>query len=108
MNFKATPQIGLASMFLIQLLVCSTLHAQMLSAVALPDAPGESRGNLSTSSSSSNDLSSAGDQSTANPNPPPASDPSQAQGQQTKRILGIIPNFRAVSANTKLPPQSVK
>src|SRR5258707_188013 len=99
MNFKTTPHIGLASMFLIQLLVCSTLNAQMLSAVALPDAPGtESRGNLSISSSSSNDLSSAGDQSTANPNPPPASDPSQSQGQQTKRILGIIPNFRAVSA----------
>jgi hypothetical protein len=33
-----------------------------------------------------------------------------ASGQvpQTKRILGIIPNFRAVSANQKLPPQSVK
>lgn len=27
---------------------------------------------------------------------------------QTKRILGIIPNFRAVSADTQLPPQSVK
>ena len=30
------------------------------------------------------------------------------QPQQTKRILGIVPNFRAVSADTKLPPQSVK
>src|ERR1700692_4203173 len=29
-------------------------------------------------------------------------------GKQTKRILGIIPNFRAVSANTKLPPMSIK
>lgn len=28
--------------------------------------------------------------------------------KQTKRILGVIPNFRAVSADTKLPPQSVK
>src|SRR6185437_3851664 len=28
--------------------------------------------------------------------------------QQTKRILGIIPNFRSVSADTKLPPQTVK
>ncbi len=28
--------------------------------------------------------------------------------KQTKRILGIIPNFRAVSANTKLPPQTPK
>ena len=27
---------------------------------------------------------------------------------QPKRILGIIPNFRAVNADTKLPPQSVK
>jgi hypothetical protein len=30
------------------------------------------------------------------------------QDQQTKRILGIVPNFRAVSANTHLPPQTVK
>ena len=27
---------------------------------------------------------------------------------QTKRILGIVPNFRAVSTDEKLPPQSVK
>jgi hypothetical protein len=30
------------------------------------------------------------------------------QAQQTKRILHIIPNFQAVSANTQLPPLSVK
>ena len=30
-----------------------------------------------------------------------------AEGQQTKRILGVIPNFRAVSAGTTLPPQTV-
>jgi hypothetical protein len=29
-------------------------------------------------------------------------------GQQTKRILGIVPNFRAVSADQKLPPETVK
>lgn len=28
--------------------------------------------------------------------------------QQTKRILGIMPNFRSVSADTRLPPQSAK
>jgi hypothetical protein len=28
--------------------------------------------------------------------------------QQTKRILGIMPNFRSVSADTKLPPMSAK
>jgi hypothetical protein len=29
-------------------------------------------------------------------------------GKQSKRILGIVPNFRAVSANTYLPPLSFK
>ncbi|WP_433984521.1 hypothetical protein RBB78_06895 [Tunturiibacter empetritectus] len=28
--------------------------------------------------------------------------------QQTKRILGLVPNFRSVSADTKLPPMSAK
>jgi len=32
----------------------------------------------------------------------------ESNGQQTKRILGIVPNFRAVSANEKLPPETVK
>lgn len=30
------------------------------------------------------------------------------EGKQTKRILGIVPNFRSVSVNVKLPPMSVK
>ena len=34
--------------------------------------------------------------------------PDSLAGLQTKRILGIVPNFRSVSANQKLPPQSVK
>lgn len=38
---------------------------------------------------------------------PPATQQGQS-GQQTKRILGIVPNFRAVSADQKLPPQTVK
>jgi hypothetical protein len=37
----------------------------------------------------------------------PQTDP-LAQGRQTKRILYIVPNFRAVSADQHLPPQSVK
>ena len=32
--------------------------------------------------------------------------PSTAEGQQTKRILGIIPNFRSVSVDAELPPLS--
>ncbi len=29
-------------------------------------------------------------------------------GKQSKRILGIFPNYRAVSANTQLPPLSLR
>jgi hypothetical protein len=32
--------------------------------------------------------------------------PSSDEGRQTKRILGIIPNFRSVSVDEKLPPLS--
>jgi hypothetical protein len=39
--------------------------------------------------------------------PQPKIEPEQS-GQQTKRILWIIPNYRSVSANTYLPPQSFK
>jgi len=36
-----------------------------------------------------------------------SNDPDQRQ-PQTRRILGIVPNFRAVSTDEQLPPQSVK
>lgn len=39
---------------------------------------------------------------------PPPNAPANSGAQQTKRILGIIPNFRAVSADVKLPPETVK
>ncbi len=39
--------------------------------------------------------------------PQPKVEPEES-GQQTKRILWIIPNFRSVSANTYLPPLSFK
>jgi hypothetical protein len=44
----------------------------------------------------------------ARQNQPSQSAQGDSSGQQTKRILGIIPNFRAVSADTKLPPETVK
>jgi hypothetical protein len=47
-------------------------------------------------------------QSPAPQNQPAQSAQDESSGQQTKRILGIIPNFRAVSANQKLPPETVK
>ena len=39
--------------------------------------------------------------------PQPKVEPGDS-GEQTKRILWIIPNFRSVSANASLPPQSLK
>jgi hypothetical protein len=45
------------------------------------------------------------------PSPPSSGTPQSADesgGQQTKRILGIVPNFQAVSANAHLPPLSRK
>jgi hypothetical protein len=63
----------------------------------IPDAPTPSpapEGQQSPSASTSSSASGA---------------PTQPdEGQQTKRILWIVPNFRAVSAGAKLPPQSVK
>lgn len=35
-------------------------------------------------------------------------DDTGSEGKQTKRILWVMPNFRSVSTNQKLPPQSVK
>jgi hypothetical protein len=32
----------------------------------------------------------------------------ESEGKQTNRILGVVPNFGAVSANTQLPPLSTK
>jgi hypothetical protein len=42
------------------------------------------------------------------PAPPPSKTSNDERLPQTKRILGIIPNFRAVSTDEKLPPQSFK
>jgi len=44
----------------------------------------------------------------ASQNQQPQTAPEDSTGQQTKRILGIVPNFRAVSTDEKLPPETVK
>ena len=63
---------------------------------------------LSPDESSSADLTESGQ-----PALPEAPEPQTAQGRSSrppssKRIFGIIPNFRTVSTDEKLPPQSVK
>jgi hypothetical protein len=48
------------------------------------------------------------DKSTPKTTPANTNDPDGQYGTQPKRILWIIPNYRAVSANTYLPPLSFK
>ena len=55
---------------------------------SLPDAPQAGQSSSQTQLPSQN---------TAQPQP-------NSEGKQTKRILGIIPNFRSVSVDEKLPP----
>jgi hypothetical protein len=65
----------------------------------LPDAPSA----VAAQSSSSQPASTPTTQGQ-----PPSANNNSLEGKQTKRILWIIPNFRAVSVDAKLPPQTVK
>jgi hypothetical protein len=64
-------------------------------ALSLPDAPSQQQQQQTPPAAPTQ------------PAAPPATN-SQAPPQQTKRILGIMPNFSAVTADTKLPPQTPK
>jgi hypothetical protein len=68
---------------------------------SLPSAPDADSQQAASAQSSGTDES-------ASQQPVPQNAEDDSGGKQTKRILGIIPNFRAVSANTKLPPETVK
>lgn len=80
-----------AYLFLLPITFCGISPAQNSS---LPNAP-----HAATSQSQHSGASAENAESTV---------PSPDQLQQTKRILGIIPNFRAVNTDARLPPQSVK
>jgi hypothetical protein len=64
----------------------NALRAQEVAASALPDAPEPQQTSVAGGGAA----------------------PAEHTDPQTKRILGIFPNFRAVGAQTHLPPQSVK
>src|SRR5665213_2489780 len=101
-------------------------NAQTQHTSSLPDDPGialrDVASNASMEIAPQNENQNNGQSSSSNPQhvAQPALNPNQkttvvgaplppSNGrQQPKRILGVIPNFRAVSAGTKLPPQSVK
>ncbi len=96
----------------------ATLHAQQTSLASTPVLT-QTAAVSPTLDLSSPDLSippySSSSADPDQPAPPAAIDAPQPQSQanepppkQTSRILGILPNFRAVSADVKLPPQTVK
>jgi hypothetical protein len=105
----------LACLLLASCSVYGVAQAQRTLQASLPDSPGATFAS-DTHSASADDISSSNDaaaeppslqqgNASASPGGQSASDP---QPKQTKRILGIIPNFRAVSTDAKLPPQSPK
>jgi hypothetical protein len=103
-------------MFLSLYLFCGAAQAQR----SLPTLPTEAHNTLKTisfdaASSTPTSSSSIDDATLSNelPDAPQAlratstTSTDSTEGQQTKRILGIFPNFRSVSANVQLPPQTV-
>jgi hypothetical protein len=71
---------------------------------AIPDAPDVASSSLGIleDDGSGQTAASAGTQAGQQPTA------TQGSGRQTKRILFIVPNFRSVSADQKLPPMTVK
>jgi hypothetical protein len=95
-RFPARP-VFFASLLVALSLSPLQASAQILTASVAPDA----------ASSTSSSLPDAPGQA-SQPQSGPTQTDSEHLDPQTKRILGIIPNFRAVSANTHLPSQTVK
>ncbi len=100
---------GLFACVFLSLCLSASGHTQSIAQSSLPDSPD------AASSFAENISSGPSDESSSNPadlSPQTSGSSSTQSGdepaKQTKRILGIIPNFRAVSANQKLPPQTRK
>jgi hypothetical protein len=89
----------------------TTLHAQQTSVPDLQPAPAPAQTAAVTPALDLNISSSSDSAQPAlvDAPQPQAQTPSNEQAPaQTHRILGILPNFRAVSADVKLPPQTAK
>jgi hypothetical protein len=71
----------------------------------LPDAPAPVSSSAADSSAEGGDEGQASTAAQANGAPDHGG---YVQGKQTKRILGVVPNFRSVSADEKLPPQTLR
>jgi hypothetical protein len=108
MKIKTTYALCTTNLLLSLYLFCGSAHAQ-----ANTNSPSDQPATFKTVST---ETSSSSLVNTDFPDAPQAqqafhdsaAEAAQGEGQQTKRILGIFPNFRAVSANVHLPPQPVK
>ena len=107
---KISRRQTVSTSLLLGLLYTGSLCAQQLAVSNVPEAPAASSSYSSSSApaSSASPLESSSLQPTIDAPTPQTPQADDYTGKQTPRILGIIPNFRAVSANQKLPPQSVK
>jgi hypothetical protein len=93
-----------ATLYALSALALPLVAQQMLadvSAPGLPDAPSFALQQQSATPPAVSHSATPSDASQT-------SKPDATPPQQTKRILGIMPNFSAVSADTKLPPQTPK
>lgn len=114
MNLSSLRYLSVTSLLAIGSTLCSAAYSQQNAQAALPDSPGVLVASNQPSASLPDAPESAAYSSSVNNSDPQSSaTPSSAAAQdhedgQTKRILGIIPNFRSVSANQHLPPQSTK
>jgi hypothetical protein len=96
------------ALFLLIVVAALSASAQSESSSLLPDDPGfvqSSQGQGQPQTTNGASSSSALPQSQQ---PPAPSQSDSLEGKQTKRILGIVPNFRAVSVDAKLPPENWK
>jgi hypothetical protein len=89
-QFGGNCRVRAVAFFIGAFVACGTLGAQQAAVVDPTSAESDSV---------QNSLPSA---------PAPQAAQADQPAQQTKRILGVIPNFRAISTDVKLPPQTVK
>ena len=101
---------GLLAAILVFSLTAAVSHlcAQEPPAIGPANGQGQSTDATATPAPDPSGPNASEDATRAKPDSPePKVEPADS-GQQTKRILWIIPNFRSVSANAYLPPQSLK
>ena len=100
----------LAALVLAVSLWASTAVAQSSTADAAPSIVSQKEAPLSGQdlSPQASDTNSQPQTSSANTTVTPTPPESDDEGKQSKRILGIFPNYRAVSVGTQLPPLSIR